>query len=187
MGAEATEAKNQSIKKGLMVLLIVLVFVLVIWAIVFKCNVNKQLHIEKNAAMSLWERFNYKLVPFERDIEHIKAGSVSELLALIFNVVAFLVIGCLLRFVVNVKATLLIGFLFTSSVELFQLFSAWGGFDFMDLATNMLGLVLGILSYKVIFSKLPSKVINALIYICLTIAVPLSIFAIVNTSINFPV
>ena len=75
-----------------------------------------------------------------------------------------------------------ISFLF----EVYQLFSAWGGPDITDVILNGLGVYLGILLYNFLSPRIKSKVINTCALVTIVIAIPLDIFAIINSIINFP-
>ncbi len=179
--------KDKSLKKRLIVILFALFIVALIWIIVFKCNANKELNIDKNSALSLWERLCINAIPFQTVITSIMGGSISELLALIFNVVCFLPFGALLCFIISKKAVVLSGFAFSFAVEIFQLFSAWGGFDLTDVLLNTVGTFLGVILYNKFFAGLPEKAVNITALVCIAILLPLDIFALINTILNFPV
>ena len=181
-----TESRGRALKR-LIAFLFFLFIIALIWVIVFKCNRNDHLWIERNLSHSLRERFTYSIIPFKEDLQQIAAGSVVELLALIFNVVCFLPFGVLLSFLISKKATILLGFAFSSAVEIFQLFSGWGGFDFMDILLNTLGAVIGVVLYEYFFSKLSDKAIGTIAYVCLALILPFNTYAIVNTILNFPI
>ena len=129
----------------------------------------------------------YSIIPFKENIKDIKNGSIIEVLALIFNIVCFLPFGVLLSFLINKKASILLGLAFSSAVEIFQLFSGWGGFDFMDILLNTLGAVIGVVLYEYFFSKLSDKAIGIIAYVCLALILPFNTYAVVNTILNFPV
>ena len=114
-------------------------------------------------------------------------GSVSETLALIFNIVCFIPFGTVLSLLINKKAVVLCGFAFSLGVEIFQLFSGWGGFDFADLVLNTLGTFLGVVLYDVLFKKLSERAISITLCICLALIIPLDAYAIINTITHFPV
>lgn len=70
---------------------------------------------------------------------------------LVGNVVVFIPFGMLLpsiwkRFC-NFADALLAGFLFSLSIEIFQLFSAFGAFDVDDILLNCIGVIIGYVCY----------------------------------------
>ena len=164
-----------------------LYIIALVWVIVFKCNLNDKLHIERNLSMSLWERFTLNIVPFKRVFEYIADGSVVETLALIFNVVCFAPFGALLCFLTKKKTAILSGVLFSCAVEIFQLFSGWGGLDFMDVLLNGLGTVIGVVLYHFFFHKFSDKTIYTIAIVCFALVIPLDTYAIINTILHFPV
>ena len=181
---------NEKINKRLMVALSVLFIILLIWVVVFKCNYNEGLHIETNRGMTLEERLAYKEVPFEKFIEAVKGGgtlAVVEIIALFFNVICFLPFGGLGRFFTDKRwLVILAGGLFSLSIETFQLFSCWGGPDYIDLISNTLGVAIGVLIYELLRPRLSEDTINKIALWSTVIASPVAIFAIVNSIINFP-
>ena len=161
--------------------------VILLWVIVFKCNQNEELNIEKNLALSLWERFTYRIVPFEALRTGLFYGRTNELLAGIFNIVCFIPIGALLSFMVKMRRGLCISALAVLSVEIFQLFSGFGGFDYTDVILNTLGIYLGYIITGAIAKRISSKTVNI---IALSLIPVTSLFAIVvfiRTIILFPI
>ena len=178
---------NSKATRWLAATLLLLTILALIWIVVFKCNENNQLNISRNQAMSLWERFCYELAPFKRVFEAIIGGSVVETLALIFNVVCFIPLGALLRVFMGRRSAVLCGFGFTFAVEVFQLFSGWGGFDFMDMLLNTLGAAIGAYAFGRLRGKISGRALNAVLVVSIAIALPLDVYAVVNTINNFPV
>ena len=182
--------ENKNINKKLMIALSVIFLILLIWVIVFKCNYNEGLHIEASKAMTIVERLAYKMVPFEKFIEAVEAGgilAIVEIIALFFNVICFLPFGAFGRFFTNKGwLIILIGGIFSLSIEIFQLFSCWGGPDYIDLISNTLGVALGVWIYKLIRHRLADELINKLALWSVVITAPAAAFAVINSIINFP-
>jgi glycopeptide antibiotics resistance protein len=133
------------------------------------------------------ERFLTKIVPFEYTIKAIKRGSVLELLALIFNVVCFMPMTMTLCYLgMRKRHAFLFSVLFSASIEVFQLFSCWGGFDFMDIVENGFGALLGVLTFEFFCIRLNKWVQRSCFLVLLGILIPLDIYAIINTIQNFP-
>ena len=183
-----TQLKNKKMppKHDLVVTTLVVYLVLLVWVIVFKCNNIKSLHIEFNRGMTILERLKFKAIPFKYTIERILEGRPLEILATIFNVVCFVPMTTLFRLLkLSGKQSLLLAGGISMAIEIFQLFSCWGGFDVSDWILNMLGAWLGVALFKP-FAKLTDKTQCVILGVCSLIALPVDIFAIVNTALNFP-
>ena len=181
---------DDKINKNIIKVMIVLYIILLIWVIVFKCNYNEGLHIERNRGMSILERLEYKAIPFEKFITAVQKKGILgtiETVALIFNVICFLPFGVLLRFFTDKKWAIVgAGALFSLCVEVFQLFSCWGGPDLMDIMLNTLGTLIGVWMFDKIAPKLKSQTINQLAFWGSVAVSPFVLFAIINSIINFP-
>ena len=101
---------NNKINKKLIAVLFALYFIALIWVIIFKCNYNATLHIERNKGMSIGERLLFNIVPFKKAIEAIVSGGWIEALALVFNVICFIPFGMLLS--VFSSVAMILGLLF---------------------------------------------------------------------------
>ena len=182
---------NEKPNRKLLAVLIAVYVLILLWVIVFKCNYNEGLHIKENSALTILERLTYKLIPFEKFILAVKGGGILaliEILALIFNVVCFMPFGALLCFFTEKRGLIIAtGAFFSLSVEVFQLFSCWGGPDYIDLILNTLGAALGVLFYKHLRPRLTCKTINRITAALLAVFAPLATFAVINSIANFPV
>ena len=83
------------------------------------------------------------------------ASGESYLIAQVFwNVVLFIPIGILLMLILTckhkVKISVVVGLLLSASIELVQLVSHRGLFEFDDIVHNTLGVVIGIALYKIV-------------------------------------
>ena len=178
--------KDKLTKHDIVVATLVVYLVLLVWVIVFKCNNVKSLHIEFNRSMTILERLKFKAIPFKYTIERILEGRPLEILATIFNVVCFVPMTMLFRLLkLNNKQSLLLAGGISMAIEIFQLFSCWGGFDVSDWILNVLGAWLGVVLFKP-FAKLTDKTQCVILGVCSLIVLPVNIFAIVNTALNFP-
>ena len=181
-----TNKKHKLTKQDIVVATLVVYFVLLVWVIVFKCNNVKSLHIEFNRGMTILERLKFKAIPFKYTIERILEGSILEILATIFNVVCFVPMTMLFRLLkLSGKQSLLLAGGVSLAIEIFQLFSCWGGFDVSDWILNVLGAWLGVALFKP-FAKLTDKTQCIILGVCTLVAIPVDIFAIINTALNFP-
>ena len=168
-------------------LLLIFYTVILLWGIVFKCNMNDQLNIERNLSLTLWERFTVNLIPF-RDIYYSILGRrVWSILAFFFNVICFIPLGMLLRRITEEGAAVLLTLALSLCVEIFQLFSGFGGFDPTDLFLNALGGYLGSRLYDAILPRLSERTTA---YCLAAAVVPIALFAVVvtvRTVILFPI
>ena len=182
--------ENKKINKKPIIALTVICTLLIIWIMVFKCNYNDGLFMENNKAMTIIERLQYKMVPFEKFAMALEEGGTIaklEILAQVFNIICFIPFGMLLRFYTKKNwSILLISALFSLGIEAFQLFSCWGGPDYIDIISNTLGAAIGIPIYNILRPRIKEETIDKLA-LGFTIAfIPLTIFAIINSIINFP-
>ena len=179
--------RDNKINRKMIVTLFVLYIIALVWVIIFKCNNNAQLNIDRNKAMTIIERLTFVGIPFVYTFNIVfLCGSLSETLALIFNVVCFLPTGLLLRCFLKRKYVMLIGIGISFLFEIYQLFSAWGGPDITDVFLNALGAFFGIMLYEFLWPHLKDKAVNILALIFIALAIPLDVFAIINSIIHFP-
>lgn len=187
--SQRTSTRND-LNRKLLVALTILYFIILIWIIVFKCNYNEGLHIETNRAMTIAERLEYKKIPFEKFISAVQGGgtlAVVEILAFIFNIVCFLPFGGFLKFFIEKKRTLIaIGVGFSLAIEVFQLFSCWGGPDLMDIVQNTLGVFLGTLIYELVRPRISDDKVNKIALVTTIVLIPFTVFIIINTILHFP-
>ena len=175
------------VEKKLLYVLLASYAVILLWIIVFKCNMNEELNIQENLSKTLWERFTYRIEPFIALRTGLFHGRTNELLAGIFNIACFIPIGMALSYIMNTKRGLCISALAVLSVEIFQLFSGFGGFDYADVILNTLGTYLGYVLSGSVIKKMSARTVNI---IALSLIPPLTLFAIVvfiRTIILFPV
>lgn len=168
-------------------LLLSFYLIILLWGIVFKCNIEGQLNIERNRAMSLWARFTMRIIPFQDIYLSIVGRSFWNTLAFFFNVICFIPLGLLLRFIVSRKNTVWLSLALSLCVEIFQLFSGFGGFDPTDLFLNALGAYIGARLFERYYPRIPRRTLNILL--CAFVP-PLAVSAIVvtvRTIILFPV
>lgn len=173
--------------KRCLILLLASLLIIVLWGIVFKCNKNDELNLERNLSMSLWERFTFRLIPFQEVYLSLKHHRFWSNLASIFNVICFIPFGILLRFSVRGRTAVLLSLALSLGVEIFQLFSGFGGFDPTDLLLNGLGAYIGVILFNNLYHRIPERIVNTLL---LSLVIPACIFAIavtVRTVIYFPV
>lgn len=178
---------KRELNKKILILLAVLYFVALIWVIIFKCNNNASLHIERNRTRTILQRLAFKAIPFQKTIGYILDGRPLEILATIFNVVCFVPMTAIFRyFKMSKKSSFWVAVGISFGIEIFQLLSCWGGFDISDTILNALGAYLGLLLFDKLLNKLSYKTQLIGAWCCAAVALPIDIYAIINTAMNFP-
>ena len=109
----------------------------------------------------------------------------------ILNVIVFIPFGIYLSIYkskISYDQCFLYAFLTSMIIELIQLFTAIGGFDFLDIMSNVFGAIIGVFIYNQLVKhyKLRSnEVINKVNKWVIIIFIPVCIFATIYTGINF--
>ncbi len=179
--------RRERIRRYLLIGATVLYFVMLVWVIIFKCNNVKSLHIESNREKSIIERLMMKAIPFQYTLDRIMKGGELEILATIFNVLCFAPMTILFRyFNLKKKTSWLIAAGISLGIEIFQLLSCWGGFDISDWMLNVFGAYLGIVLFDKLVPRFSQKLQYSIIAAYALIAIPVDVFAIINTALNFP-
>ena len=163
--------------------------IILLWIIVFKCNNNEALHIQENLEKTLWERFTYRLEPFV-DLRYlIRSGEFDSLetLAFLFNIVCFSFMSMFVSFVANDKWNIISLVALSIGVEVFQLFSGFGGFDPTDVFLNAIGAFLGCWLVKPIRKRASDTTINAILLALTSILGIWAIIVFIRTIIYFPI
>lgn len=176
-------------RKFYVLFLIATYAIVLLWIIIFKCNNNEALHIQENLEKTLWERFTYRLEPFV-DLRYlIRSGEFDSLetLAFLFNIMCFMPLSMLLSFLMKDKWNILLSFLFSAGIEVFQLFSGFGGFDPTDMLLNTLGAFLGCLLIKPLRKKCSEITTNAILLAFVPMMFIWSLIVVIRTIIFFPI
>lgn len=105
-------------------------------------------------ARPVHNEYRYVLLPLWSYVEIFK-GSKNLLIENIANVIMLAPVGFLLPAVarLNGKKTVLIGFLFSLSIELLQLILKRGLFEFDDMIHNTAGCLVGYVIYRLVSGK----------------------------------
>ena len=88
---------------------------------------------------------NYELLPFWSYVEFVRKKNMTLLLQIVANVALFIPIGALLYRLVLFRAILL-GLLFSLSIEIAQYITQRGLFEIDDIYHNTLGVIVGVMS-----------------------------------------
>ncbi len=159
------------------------------WIIIFKCNVTSDMQIEKNLAKPLIERLLVDIIPFKSFIVSMGSSYKFTYVEFFLNFFAFIPMGLALPFFLGEKKhlTLYITAAITLSVEIFQLFSGWGGFDTTDLILNFSGGLVGYIIYNKLRAKIKDTTINKITLALLCVFLPFAVAVTAITALNFPV
>lgn len=177
---------GKNINKKLMITAFISYLIIVLWVIVFKFNASwiEEVRIYELSQPYL-ERIGLEWIPFYTVINQFKEGNYFDLDHLL-NIIIYIPIGLYLKLITKLdnKKIILIIILSSLIFEIEQSITCIGGLDGTDLVTNFIGGLIGLISFKLI-NKFKIKYINLMNISLLIISLPLAIYAIINTIINF--
>lgn len=189
--------KKEKTLKIISTILFTLYIGLLIWIVMFKCNLINSIHLSYDYLkdMTIKERLNVFNIPFKNYFpESIDAPKYLFNSDDLLNIIIFIPIGLYIayfskkfKFIKVFIITLLISLFF----ELFQLFSLIGSFAVQDFITNITGGLIGYIVYKLIFIKglQPKKILilNILSILLIILFIPILLYAIKNTISNIDI
>ena len=158
--------------------------IILLWITIFKCNIEASVHGVRIflEPMTIKERFIYATSYF--------AWHDGDIKSTVLNVLVFVPFGILvpiLRKKLTPLSTTILAFFTTLAIESFQMIVAFGYFTYVDLICNTLGAILGIIIYALLIRRMEEdSKFKALIF-CNLLAIAISIFATVNTILNFEI
>jgi glycopeptide antibiotics resistance protein len=181
---QGRKMSNSKKIRALTISTFVFYMIILIWITIFKCNIEAGAqsagHLLKK--MTLIERFAYALAD-----NSINDGGIKQMLP---NVLIFVPLGILvplLRGRIAPVSTSAIAFFTTLSIECLQLVLAFGYFTYGDLICNTAGAALGIIIYALLIRKMGDTAKFKTLIFCNFLAMAISIFATVNTILNFEI
>ena len=136
---------------------------ILIWCVCFKFGNGEMLatNYKNLSELDLRERFLYDIVPF-----YTRQNHTLQRLEFVANSIIFAPFGVLLNYLFK-KRSILRDFAIclglSLSIEVFQLFTLFGGFATVDLIMNTLGYFVGLGIYYLIFKK---RTIKTCIWVC---------------------
>ena len=155
--------------------------IILIWALIFKLNMKAPILEQLN--LLNWNIFKRFSKPLESPL------FLSERpINVILNFYIFIPLGIYLPLLFNKQNILrdsLIAISLILAIELFQLFSAIGTFELTDIFLNLIGFYFGSLIYSSLRAIVDSYSINIINLVIILIAIPISIYAITNTILNY--
>ena len=162
--------------------------ILLLWGIVFKCNLNHIIDIQYKQTLPPSHRFILRFTaPIEAIDLWISHGQSFEVMVCALNLVALIPLGFLLGLWMSEKRALLVTLAFILCIEIFQFFSYFGIFDISDIIINTLGSFIGYRICRAESRFLTPRKVNTVCFIFTIPLICLTIFAIVRTIILFPV
>ena len=173
---------KDNINKPLLITAFTCFVLIALWIAIFKCNIYRQFStsLEETIYFSFKERF---MMQFSKTVEE-----SNGLILLLLNIVLFMPLGIylpLLNKKLNFIKTLLIGLGCSFLIETIQLFLGIGSFEYIDLICNTIGCILGYQIYKSLRPFTTDLVINYINLVISIVAIPVVVFAFINTIINF--
>lgn len=186
--------KSEKTFKMLSAVVTCIYFILLIWVIMFKCNLEQSITDTYLffKEMTLKERINFHLIPFMDYVEgpfvsHIKTIIEDDILNILFFVPLGMYIGLFSK-----KHKFLKIFLIALSLsvffEVFQLFSLIGSFSTKDVITNVSGSIIGYIIYKIVYKEENSerkiKILSITSIVVIFVFSMITFYAIFNTIKN---
>ena len=157
---------------------------ILIWITILKCNIEASVHGVRIflEPMTVKERFIYATSYFAWHDGDIKSTTLNVLIFVPFGILV-----PILRKKLTPLSTTILAFFTTLAIESFQMIVAFGYFTYVDLICNTLGALLGIIIYALLIRRMEEdSKFKALIF-CNFLAMAISIFATVNTILNFEI
>lgn len=158
--------------------------VIIIWLVYFKANISEWVINTKNffLGMSLFSKIRYGIIPFE----HFRLWKVKSYLLNVLIFIPFFIYLKLLKPNISKNMLLFLLIIIPILIEVFQLFIPFCGFAVEDIICNMMGLFFGLIIIQVI-KKHNYLLVNRLAIASLVVLVPIAVYAIINTIINFKI
>ena len=156
-----------------------LYMLLLIWIIIFKCNMRAGVLDSKtyNGWFTLAERFEKYLFRFAKTT-FVEGG---------VNILFFVPLGMLMPFLMRKYAylkTMLFCFLISAGLEILQIIDCIGSFTYVDVINNTAGGVIGVLVYFGLHDKIKEGALTVIFKILIFLLIPILVFATVNTAIH---
>ncbi len=182
--------KSTKLQKDALITLGIYMLVLV-WVIGLKCNMEFSILMSKLSMgqMSLAERAEWTFchMRFNEDGPMFSAASIEDMLA---NMALFLPVGMILPMVYQKKRYILTpitAFGISLFFEISQFFNTIGGFAYIDLITNTLGAIIGMVLSYFILKLIKPKTASIILEIFFVIFSAIAIFGTVNTVMHIEI
>ena len=157
-----------------------------VWVVLFKCNMEWSVFMSRLSmgSMTLAERAEWSFCHFRfnDDAPFYSQTAIEDMVA---NMIVFLPIGGTLYLILDKKKALIpfIGFGMSLFFELTQFFNTIGGFAYIDLITNTIGTILGMLIAYLIMTAINKneKVASGILVVFQLLFSAIAVYGIVNT------
>lgn len=172
------------INKLLLIGAFLIYILLLIWVIALKNNASWI--PEQRKVMEEFTIFERIKLPFKSYINTIKTkGGNFAYKDYFFNILLYIPLGIYLKIITKEKKVCYLIILFSSvCFETIQLITCIGGFDPLDILSNYLGGVIGVVIYLKFRKNISDKVVNIINSLIIIVFGPLLIYAIINTILN---
>lgn len=171
--------------KKLVVFSFSIYLIILIWIIFFKVNIIDWINASINlmAKYSIFERFKKGIIPFY-------GFKLWKVKAYILNILIFIPFPIYLKMIyknATISSFFIAGLLTTIIIELIQLYLPFCGFAVEDIICNSTGVLIGIIIIKLFKHKFSFSEINNLVFGSVIFMLPICLYAIIKTIINFEV
>ena len=181
---------KKSLKKDAIITFAIYMLILV-WVIGLKCNMEFPIFMSKLSMgqMTLAERAEWSFchIRFNNDGAMFSKDSIEDM---VVNIILFLAVGMLLPLIYQRKKYLLTpitAFFISLFFEISQFFNTIGGFAYIDLVTNTLGAILGMILIHFIMKAINNRTALVILRIFAVIFSAIVIFGTVNTILNIDI
>lgn len=158
--------------------------IILIWITILKCNIEASVHGVRIflEPMTVGERFAYAMSYFAFHDGDMKSMALNVLIFIPFGILVTILRGKL-----GPISTTILAFFTTLAIESFQMILAFGYFTYVDLICNTAGAILGIIIHAIFIKRMGDKAKFKTLIFCNFLAMSISIFATVNTILNFEI
>lgn len=162
-----------------------LIYMLVlVWVITLKCNMEFSIFMSRATLeeMTLAERAEWTFCHFRFNGDG-PIYSKDAIEDMVVNVILFLTVGATLSIVLDKKKyiTPLLGFLISLAFETVQFFTAIGGFAYIDLITNTLGSIIGMILAQALLKVIKPELATKILVVLQVIFSIIVIYGTINT------
>lgn len=152
------------------------------WILILKCNLRQGVLESRYflEPMTIWERTVFSLGRFAKT--NLKEASL--------NILVFIPLGLILPFMIKQKtyfASAMIGAATSLIAELCQLFSAIGGFTYVDIINNSVGTFIGVIIYYIFVFRINQRWLKCGLSLASALSTAMLIYAIFNTAKNIDI
>lgn len=171
--------------KKLVVISFLMYLIILIWIVFFKVNIVDWI----NASINLMKEYSI-VERFKKGLNIINEYKVWKVKSYVLNILILIPFPGYLKLLcryLNDFSLFLFGVFLTLTIELIQLFLPFCGFALEDILCNSIGVIVGILFIKIFKHEFKLCELDKLLIGNIILFLPICLFAIINTIINFEV